>query len=238
MIPAYLVIFITGWRVAAVKNGNPSRLTFLRVSGYIILILLIALGWLLPMLLPVFSLPASSGDYSVGTRMIYHQSDRDEIITEDPDDKREFTYKIWYPSDADISRLKAEKYIDKGSRSDFATKYGLLGSALNYLDSVSTYAYENVEVAKGPFPVLIFSHGYGSKATGYYSLLTELASQGYIIVNMNHTYESLGTTFPDGRIKYFDYQFQQKISADSWGVMQPLVDAFANDRTYEERHPI
>ncbi|MEJ2003966.1 MAG: hypothetical protein P8X57_03160, partial [Cyclobacteriaceae bacterium] len=88
------------------------------------------------------------------------------------------------------------------------------------------------------FPVLIFSHGYGSKATGYYGLLTEIASQGYVIINMNHTYESLGTTFPDGRTAYFDFNFQQEISKGGMEAVEPVIDAFANGMSYEKRHPI
>ena len=101
-------------------------------------------------------------------------------------------------------------------------KYGLPAGALNYLDRVKTYAYPGIAAAEEKFPVLIFSHGYGSKAHGYYALLSEIASQGYVIVNMNHTYESLGVTLPDGSEKYFDYKYQSEIAANGMTVVQPL----------------
>ncbi len=238
MIPAYILVMILGWRIYRVDVANKVRLTILRTSGYIGVILLILVAWVLPSALPVFSLPEPRGPYTVGTEEIYLQTDKDETITQEPDDKRELVYKIWYPSDADVADLQGENYVDNASRAGFATKYGLPPSAMNYLDHVKTYVYRGLPVAEGSYPVLIFSHGYGSKATGYYALLTELASQGYVIINMNHTYESLGVTFPDGRMKYFDYEFQNEIASGSMEVVKPIVDVFKTDLDYEQRHPV
>lgn len=238
MIPAYVLILILGWRIQVMDVSKPVRLSFTRVTSFAGLSLLIILGWVLPRVFPVFSLPEPRGAYSVGTDMIHVETGKEEKITSEPADKRELMLKIWYPGEADVSSLKGEKYIDKAGREGFAVKYGLPPSALNYLDLVETYAFSDIPVADGSFPVLIFSHGYGSKATGYYALLTEIASRGYVIINMNHTYESLGVTFPDGRKKYFDYDFQREISSESMEIVQPVRDAFRNDLDYEERHPI
>ena len=238
MIPAYLLVILIGWRIQVMDPCKQVRFSLLRLSGFFGVSLLIILAWILPAVLPVLSLPEPRGPYSVGTELITVQTDREETITDDPADKRELVYKIWYPSDADDSGLTGEKYIDEGSRAGFATKYGLSPSMLNYLDHVETYAYRDLPIAEGSFPVLVFTHGYGSKATGYYALLTELASQGYVIINMNHPYESLGVTYPDGRIVYFDYEYQQEISAEFMEVMGPVMEAFSKGFDYEDRHPI
>lgn len=238
MFPAYVLILIIAWRIKAFDLTNPVRLSFLRITGYLGISFLALTGWVLPMVLPVFSLPEPRGAYHVGTKSIYIKTEKDEIITKEPNDKRELMYKIWYPSEANISSLSSEKYVDEASRAGFATKYGVPPAALNYLDRVKTYAFPDIGIAKGSFPVLIFSHGYGSKATGYYALLTEIASQGYLIINMNHTYESLGVSFPDGRKKYFDYDFQKDISSGSMKVIEPVIKAFKNGLSYNKRHPI
>ncbi len=238
MIPAYLLVLVLGWRIYILEPNRAVRLTFLRFTGFAGIVLLLVAGWTLPQVLPVFTLPQPRGPYSVGTESIYVRTDMDEVITEDPGDKRELVYKIWYPSGADVSDLEGDTYIDQGSRAGFATKYGLPASALNYLDHVETFAYPGIPVAEGPFPVLIFSHGYGSKATGYYALLTEIASQGYVVVNMNHTFESLGVTFPDGRIAWFDYAYQQKIADGAMDIMAPVIEVFRDGLSYEERHPV
>jgi len=179
MFPAYLLILLLAWQIKVLDVSNAARLSVLRVIGFFGVTVLALIGWVLPMVLPVFSLPEPRGKYKVGTETRYFKTDFEEVITEDPNDKRELVYKIWYPS-----------------------------------------------------------HGYGSKATGYYALLSELASQGYIIINMNHTYESLGVTFPNRQMKYFDYEFQRKISNGSMTVVKPLIVAFKNGLPYEERHPI
>ena len=238
MIPGYLLLIILLWRVKVVDAMHPPKLSFLRILGFFGIIILALLGWVLPSVLPIFSLPEPTGEYAVGTESRYVQTDRDEIITEDPDDKRELMYKIWYPSTANVSGKERDAYVDRTSRAGFATKYGLPPTALNYLDRVKTHVYPDIPVADGTFPVLIFSHGYGSKATGYYSILTELASQGYIIINMNHTFESLGTTFPDGRQAYFDFGFQHEISKDAWSQIEPILEVYKSGISYEERHPI
>ncbi len=238
MFPAYFLLPIVGWRIKAVDISQPARLNFLRVSGYFVFSIIALIAWVLPMVLPVFDLPEPRGSYEVGSKMIHVKTDRPEEITEKPDDKREFLCKIWYPSNADTDDLKKESYLDPSGRAGFATKYGLPANALNYLDHVKTFVYPDIPVAEGSFPVLLFSHGYGSKATGYYALLTELASQGYIIVNMNHTYESLGATFPEGRQKFFDYAYQQKISEWNAELMDPMRKAFKDDITYEKRHQV
>ena len=238
MVPAYILLIIYAWRLKAIDISKPVSLTFLRVMGFIGIAMVAIIAWILPMVLPVFLLPEPSGSYSVGTEMVHVQTDRDESITKDPTDQREFMVKIWYPSQTDVSSMKGETYIDNAGRSGFAVKYGLPPGALNYLDRVKTYAFSGIPVADDSFPVLVFSHGYGSKATGYYALLSEIASQGYIIINMNHTYESLGVTYPDGSIKYFDYDFQNEIAAETMTVIQPLIDAFKDGLSYDERHPI
>ncbi|QCK16132.1 alpha/beta hydrolase family protein [Mangrovivirga cuniculi] len=238
MLPAYLLVLIVGWRIKTVDETKSPGLSFIRGTGFLILSVLIIIGWTLPMALPVFSLPKPTGPYQVGTQMVHFKTNMDESITKDPSDKRELMIKVWYPSNANTSSLEGEKYIDNASRVGFATKYGLPPSALNYLDYVKTYAYNEIPVAEKKYPVLIFSHGYGSKATGYYALLTEIASHGYVIINMNHTFESLGVTFPDGRQEYFDYSFQNEISSGSMEVIEPVINAFRKGLDYEQRHPI
>ena len=238
MIPAYILFFILAWRIYRLDPTQPVRLSIPRVVGFIGIAALALMGWVLPMALPVFSLPEPNGSYQVGTEMIHVQTQKTEAITKNKNDKRELMLKIWYPSDADVSSRDAEKYAADASRAGFATKYGLPAGALNYLDRVETFAYPGIPAANESFPVLIFSHGYGSRAHGYYALLSEIASQGYVIINMNHTYESLGATFPDGQEKYFDYGYQGEIAAETMSVIQPLIDAFENGMSYEQRHPI
>ncbi|MCH4824398.1 hypothetical protein ML462_14590 [Gramella lutea] len=238
MFPAYFLLIFLSWRFKVIDPSRSKSFSFPRIMGYSALLIIILIAWIPPIVLPVFSLPEPAGNYVVGTESIFITTGKDEIITKDPSDTRELSYKIWYPSETVTENLKPEQYIDPASRAGFATKYGLPPSSLNYLDLVKTHSFSEIPIAKGKFPVLIFSHGYGSKATGYYALLSELASQGYVIVNMNHTYESLGVTFPDGRRAFFNYEYQNEISEGSMDSVQPVIEAFRTGLDFEKRHVI
>jgi dienelactone hydrolase len=238
MLPAYGLVILNAISIRIVSPREKSNINLAEVLGYVVVAMVIAISWVLPLILPVFALPQPTGNYRVGTQSLWVQTDRKEDITADPSDKRALMLKIWYPSQEKDSNLPTEKYLDAGSRAGFATKYGLPPAALDYLDHVETHAYPEIQIAEGPFPVLIFSHGYGSKASGYYALLSEIASQGYVIINMNHTYESLGATFPNGSIHYFDYQYQESIAAGSMEMVKPMRDAFQQGLDFEARHPI
>lgn len=234
MIPTYLIwliAFITGLRQSKKKSK-----TITKVLKGIGLALLLALGIFFPAVLPVFDLPEPAGPYSVGTSDIFLELNREEVITENETDKRKLMVKVWYPSRDRDGEM--DPYIDKGGRHGFAQKYGLPNSTFNYLDKVETYVYRNATIADEKFPVLVFSHGYNSKANNYYALLSQIVSQGYIVFAVNHTYESTGSTFPDGSETYFNYEYAQKIESGTWEYMEPVVAAFKKGLTFENRHQI
>lgn len=234
MIPGYLLWLIAFITAFVRSDRKPSII--LKVSKIIGILILLTLSVSLPSALPVFEIPEASGPYTVGTMDMLLELEREEVITADTEDTRNLMIKVWYPSKE--KGVEMDPYVDLAGRNGFANKYGLLPSMLNYLDKVETNVFRNIQVADETFPVLIFSHGYNSKANGYYALLKELVSQGYIIFAINHTYESTGSTFPDGRLIYFDYEYARQIQTNTWSVMEPVIEAFKSDLSFEDRHPI
>ncbi|SDS30764.1 Platelet-activating factor acetylhydrolase, isoform II [Polaribacter sp. KT25b] len=199
-----LIVAIYSYKELSLLKGK----WFLKTIKIIGLLLLLIIGFLLPNVLPIFNLPKTTGNYKVGSQYILLKTDREEIITENPDDKRELMIKVWYP--AIIKNEEKEPYLNNGDRFSFAAKYGLPNSTFNYLNSVETNTYASPKVANEKFPILIFSHGSYSKASGYYAIIEEIVSHGYIVLNINHTYESTGTLFPDGSIKLYNQEYDQK----------------------------
>lgn len=234
MIPGYLLWLIA--LITAIVRSDRKPSIILKVSKIIGILILLTLSVSLPWALPVFEIPEASGPYTVGTMDMLLELEREEVITADTEDTRNLMIKVWYPSKE--KGVEMDPYVDAAGRNGFAQKYGLLPSMLNYLDKVETNVFRNIQVADETFPVLIFSHGYNSKANGYYALLKELVSQGYIIFAINHTYESTGSTFPDGRLIYFDYEYARQIQTNTWSVMEPVIEAFKSDLSFEDRHPI
>lgn len=207
MIPIYILLYIIGFYIYkeySIFKGGWFKKSFTTLGLSILLII----GYTLPTVLPIFELPKPTGKYKIGSQYIHLKTDREETITSNPDDKRELMIKVWYP--AIIKNESKEPYLNNGDRISFAAKYGLPKSTFNYLDHVKTNTYLEPKVVNKKFPVLIFSHGSYSKASGYYAIIEEIVSNGYIVLNINHTYESTGTLFPDGNIKLYNKEYDSK----------------------------
>lgn len=234
MIPGYLLWILAA--IAAIRQRPKPRRNLFKVLTLTGLVMLFVLGIFFPSVLPVFDLPTPTGPYTVGTKDIALELDRPKVITPDESDQRKIMVKAWYPSRSSDGNM--DPYADRAGREGFARKYGLPSSTFNYLNKVETHVYRNIPVADEQFPILIFSHGYHSKANGYYALLSEIVSHGYVVFTVNHTYESTGSTFPDGTKAFFDNQYAQDIQVDTWETVEPAIASFKENLSFEERHPI
>ena len=69
---------------------------------------------------------------------------------------------------------------------------------------VKTPAYQNaqLEQSSNAYPVVIFSHGWSGFAAQNTGQALELASRGYVVAAVQHTYGAIVTVFPDGEIAY------------------------------------
>ncbi|MDH6579819.1 alpha/beta hydrolase [Kitasatospora sp. MAP5-34] len=67
------------------------------------------------------------------------------------------------------------------------------------LSDTRTWARTGPRPAPGRFPLVLLSPGYTMPRSTLTSLAEDLASHGYVVALVNHTYEDSGTTFPDGR---------------------------------------
>nr|WP_042409924.1 acetylhydrolase [Streptacidiphilus carbonis] len=69
-------------------------------------------------------------------------------------------------------------------------------------DAVSdtrSWARTDARPTHGRFPLVLLSPGFTMPRATLTSLAEDLASRGYVVALVNHTYEDSGTTFPDGR---------------------------------------
>ncbi|MFF2015762.1 alpha/beta hydrolase family protein [Paenibacillus sp. NPDC058177] len=213
MIPAYvlsvvaLLLFVVRLRSKSRQAGEqPARKRSIVKLVLLTLLTVIysAVAVALPILLPVFTFDKPTGSYKIGTVTYDWKDDsRDEVLTPDPNDKRELMVQIWYPADAKAKGKTAAYHSDANA---FAEGYSkmfnfpkLLFSSIGY---VKTHAIENAEIANGEpsYPVLLFSHGLtGNKMQNTFQV-EQLVSHGYIVVGIDHTYSSTTSVFPDGRV--------------------------------------
>ncbi|MDH6139269.1 MULTISPECIES: alpha/beta hydrolase family protein [Kitasatospora] len=62
-----------------------------------------------------------------------------------------------------------------------------------------TFAYDNARPEQGRYPLVVLSPGFKLPRATLTGLAVDLASRGYVVALVDHTYEDSGTTFPDGQ---------------------------------------
>lgn len=156
------------------------------------------------------SLPSPTGKYKVG-RMSIELTDQNRLeaySTEKEDKKRELVIWIWYPAEPLTDSKRANYLPDKWSEADYV--YGVkLGTT-----GFECHSFENAPVAslQSIYPVIIFSQS-GFSVLSYSAIIEEMASHGYVIVGINHTYDAPITVFSDGRVIPASPQFMEGVNS-------------------------
>ena len=205
MVPLYafsviaLLLSIPAFLQIAQNETLPTRP--LRV---ILNLSLLALSTALPILLPVPLIPPPSGPYQIGTR-IYELTDtsRKELYS-GVDEARRSQIQVWYPAEADAT---AERSPWMANADVFAPAIAqdileLPSFFLDHLALVKVPAYKEATVAtaEGGFPVILFSHGWNGFNAQNTGQALQLASNGFVVVGVQHTYGAVVTVLEDGTI--------------------------------------
>jgi len=162
----------------------------LRSAGALVLILT---GGTLALcrLLPMFRLPTPTGPHAVGTRILYTvDSMRDAEGGSRPDCHRELMVQVWYP--AQPKRGPRAVYRRREETTLKSSHHSLL----------RTHSLRDAPVlaTDAPYPLLIFSPAWTGQRTQSTFLMQELASHGFVVASIDHTYYSGRVAFPDGRV--------------------------------------
>lgn len=184
-----------------ISMGRLLKYFFYFISGITVLMagLVIYLIWFQP----PFYFPKPTGKYAVGIKT-YHWVDvsRREILNDDPaNPNRELMVNMWYPAQGALPEKPTTPYAP------YLVEYFKKNNKILWLMALScpTYSYANPEaivLPNGlPFPVVIFSHGGGGGTRDSNTAhCEELASHGYVVIGISHTYQSAVVKFPDGRL--------------------------------------
>lgn len=208
MLPAYILTFILFAEaichrlLEAIKLKKPYTYTI-----NFILILILLLSTIVPLIFPVKNLPKPKGKYFVGTSSFeFIDESREEMFT-DKYPYRRLSVQVWYPAD-NIGDKKRENYVPV-KFTNYVAKLVNVPNLFRHLAMVKTNSYLNAEITskEDKFPVIIFSHGYmvfGSQNT---IQMEELASNGYVVFSISHTYEAAVSIFPNE--EYISYASSQ-----------------------------
>lgn len=150
-----------------------------------------------------FTLPEPTGQFRVGTTEL-HLVDADRADPWVPDRQRELMVSVWYPAlpsgggePAPYATPALATYFDQV----VSPQLGLKPGDIDY-GGVRTHGRVDAPALPkaGGWPVVLYSPGGGNPRALGTVLVEELASRGYVVVTMDHTYEAPVVEFPDGRV--------------------------------------
>ncbi|WP_225847092.1 hydrolase [Streptomyces sp. HPF1205] len=148
-------------------------------------------------------LPAPGGPYPVGTvalRLV-------DTARPDPwvagERRRELMVSVRYPA-LEAGRHRLAPQMLPGEAAGFDALNNLSGIPAGRVDwaATRTHAHLGAPPAPGPHPVVLYSPGAGDPRSWNATLVDDLASRGYTVVTVDHTYDATAVEFPDGRVAH------------------------------------
>lgn len=203
MLPLYLVTFLGG--ILTLRNLDPwkgAAPRWMLLLGSVLVAPLLAVGIALPILLPIPQTPAPTGPHAVGTTtLVLVDESRMDPYAPNPDQPRELLVQIWYPAET-VQGLDRAPWMEGAEivAPAISAWLGLPGFALDHLAYARSDSYTDAPLLPGSHPLILFSHGFGGFRAQNTFQMQELASHGYIAAAVEHTYASVVTLLPDGRV--------------------------------------
>jgi predicted dienelactone hydrolase len=125
-----------------------------------------------------------------------HLVDEDRADPWRPERRRELMVSVWYPA------------LPYGERTPYTTEAvsaAVIESAHlpvppDILTTVETHSYDRAPALPGRRSLVVLSPGAGLSRESLSSLAEDLASRGYVVAGVDHTYEARAIEFPDGRV--------------------------------------
>jgi dienelactone hydrolase len=170
MIPAYAAVLVLASAAGLRSRGWA-------IAGASGVVLLCAASCGLSAVLPMFRLPAPTGQYPVGTRVIQVKAGGRDVVVQ-----------VWYPAEASHQAYAVYRRREETT------------GRSNYQDVLKTNSRMEAPVAAGSFPVLLFSPAWGGRRTQNTYLTEDLASHGYVVAAMDHPGNSGPTLYEDGHV--------------------------------------
>ncbi|MFK0150568.1 alpha/beta hydrolase family protein [Streptomyces sp. NPDC090499] len=150
------------------------------------------------------TLPAPGGPYPVGTvsLRLVDTARADPWITARP--YRELMISIRYPARDTGGHPRAPQMLP-GEAAGFTAVNNLADVPADKVDwaATRTHAHEAAPAERdhGPYPVVCYSPGTGDPRSLGTTLCDDLASRGYVVVMLDHTYDATAVQFPGGRVE-------------------------------------
>ncbi len=205
LVPLYgLAIWagIRSIRLLKKRGGQVTKAQSWQSAAGGLAVLLLALAP--PLLLPIPQPRPPGGPYPVGTTTWYFvDEDRTDPYAPNPGTPRRLMVQAWYPATQDSITGPPAPWMEKADiiAPAISKWVELPPFFLDHLVYARSDAYPNAQIEEsGPYPLILFSHGFGGFRAQNTSQALALVSQGYFVVAVEHTYAAAITVFPDGSL--------------------------------------
>ncbi|MDO0938888.1 hypothetical protein QQY66_46920 [Streptomyces sp. DG2A-72] len=151
---------------------------------------------------------------------------------------RELMISVWYPALAPGRGHDLAPYMERGAAQAFDAQSPHRIPA-GTVDWTGTRTHASREAPADPRggrrPVVLYSPGAGDPRSWGTVLVEELASQGFVVVTVDHTYESPGVQFPDGSVRTNEVLFEEFARAQREGTVPALLEKTLRVRVADAR---
>ncbi|MDH6214323.1 dienelactone hydrolase [Streptomyces pseudovenezuelae] len=149
------------------------------------------------------TLPVPTGPRRLGTISLHliDHARRDPWTS--PSVPRELMISMWYPT-SHTRGYRHAPWLPPMATELYRQQVGReLRTPLDDVDFPVTHARQGAPMEARPHghPVVLFSPGYGALRETCTALVEDLASHGYVVVTIDHTYEATIVEFPGGRLE-------------------------------------
>ncbi|MFI0449347.1 alpha/beta hydrolase family protein [Actinomadura sp. 6N118] len=179
-------------------------------------------------------LPAPGGPYEIGT-VALHLVDRSRADPWEGSPQRELMISVWYPATGSGQRVAPHMERGAAERFGAVTRHRIPPGTVDWA-ATRTHAGEGAPVdPRGPWPVVVYSPGSGDPRSWGTVLVEELASRGYVVATIDHTYESPAVQFPDGSVKGNDRMLEEFARAQEEGTVPAVLAKMLHARIGDTR---
>ncbi|OKJ05584.1 alpha/beta hydrolase family protein [Kitasatospora sp. CB01950] len=185
------------------------------------------------------TLPAPTGPYAVGTTSV-HLVDQGR---EDPwkaGRPRELMISLWYPTARPASGTDRVPYMtpDAGAHFGSAGSVGWMNERFEPdrtdWSGVRTHARVDAPALPGRVrPVVLYSAGLGDPRTWGTGLVEDLASRGYVVVTVDHTWEASEVSLPGGELATSVFpELAQDPALDMGALLRKMIGTRVDDTRF------
>lgn len=169
---------------------------------YSVLLVALSLGMVQACVSVNSRLSVEHGDYPTGTREFVLQSCMVLADGERSCPPTEILIQSWYPAEVNGEPLAPYILNPDVAAPALADVSGAPEFLMSKIARIETSSHLNAGVSSrlAKYPLILFSHGYHSLKMQNTALLEQLASQGNIVLSVQHVYDAAVTVMPDGRI--------------------------------------